>query len=390
MDAERVARRDAAARMRRMDMAPDAADGTRRDGAAFATGEQTAGEPPSSPDAAGPGGGHRHAEKIVDSDLDAGAAETAEGTPDAGLVARIGAYASTRKAASSAKQVLRGSRRELEHVQDELSHKRGVFDNFDAIISEQGAALKAAQEAAAKSSSTLDALKEQLPAAKAELEQTRKRHKEELAPLQKAADSAKQAVRAHEREISRLQKERDACSKAAWEMKHAFDERDGARSRDYEQALGRERAKLDEVEQAHTRLGELRNDAAAAKTELEGCRERQEAEQAPLYEKIEQLQAQSKAAQRDLSRQQKAADDAQAAIDEANAIHEDPQAIEELAGRADELQQTVCAQEEHYAALKEEASAAARQAHVGKIAAGAAVLLVAVVAIVLIVMFAGR
>ena len=336
-------------------------------------------------------GGRRHAETIIDSGLDAAeASEMAEGAADAGLVARIGTYASTRKAASSAKQVLKGSRRELDHVQGELSHKRGIFDNFDAIMAEQGAALKAAQEAAAKSSATLDALKEQLPAVKAELEQMRKRHKEELAPLQKAADSAKQAVRAHEREISRLQKERDACSKAAWEMKHAANVPASERSLDYEQAVERERAKLDEVEQAHTRLGELRNDAAAAKTELEGCREKQEAEQAPLYEKIEQLQAQSKAAQRDLSRRQKEADEAQAAIDEANAIHADPQAIEELAARAEELQQTVSAQEEHYTALREEASAAAKKAHVGKMAAGAAVLLVAVVAIVLIVMFVGK
>lgn len=335
-------------------------------------------------------GERRHAEKIVDSDFERGASGGKNPDAGAGLVARIGVYASTRKAASSAKQVLKGSRRELEHVQEELSHKRGIFDDFDAIVAEQGAALEAAQEAAGRSSSQLDMLKEQLPAAKADLEQMKKLHKEELAPLQKAADAAKQAVRSHEREISRLQKERDACSKAAWEMKHAADAHDAGASRAYEQAVERERAKLDEVEAAHTRLGELRNDAATARAELEAARERQEAAQAPLYESIEQLQAQTKSAQRDLSRQQKVADDAQAAIDEANAIHSDPQAIEELAARARELEQTVAEQEARYNSLKEETSAAAKKAHVGKVAAGAVVLIAAIVAIVLIVMFAGK
>ncbi len=372
-------------------MASDAAHDVEGGTAAPDATEAPAQETPPAGDARAAGAARRHAEPIADSAFgqdEAGADGACDAEDEAGLVARIGAYASTRKAASSAKQVLKGSRRELDHVQEELSHKRTIFDNFDAIVAEQGAAYAAAQEASAKSTAALDTLKEQLPAAKAELEQMKKRHKEELAPLQKAADAAKQAIRAHE--ISRLQKERDACSKAAWEMKHAADAQGGADSRSYEQAVAREREKLDEVEQAHTRLGELRNEAGAAKTELEGCRERQEAAQAPLYEKIEQLQAQMKATQRDLSRQQKAADDAQALIDEANAIHADPQAIEALAARAQELEQTVSAQEARYGALKEEASAAAKKAHVGKMAAGAVVLLVAIVAIVLIVMFAGK
>ncbi len=372
-------------------MATDAAQDMENGGAPV-EGTGAAGEASAADVAGEPCGGRRHAETIVDFGLDAGAGADGEpaGDADAGLVARIGAYASTRKEASSARQVLKGTRRELDHVQEELSHKRVIFDNFDAIVAEQGAALKAAQEASAQSSATLEVLKEQLPAAKAELEQMRKCHKEELAPLQKAVDNAKQALRAHEREISRLQKERDACSKAAWEMKHAADSHDAGSARGYEQAVARERAKLDEVEDAHTRLGELRNEAAAAKTELEGRREQQEAAQAPLYEKIEQLQAQSKTTQRDLARQQKAAEDAQAAIDEANAIHADPQAIEELAMRAQELEQTASAQEAHYNALREEASAAAKKAHVGKIAIGAVVVVVAIVAIVLILLFAGK
>ena len=311
--------------------------------------------------------------------------------PDAqGLVSRIGTYAEKRKEAASLRQTLRATQRELDKLRSDLAHRRDIESNYDSIVSTQQEAYDKAQASRADSAQVEQRLEKELPAARDALEQMRRVHKEQLAPAQQAADAAKKAVREAEHEIARAQKERDAFSKEACAAQVRIDGGADPKRSGYDEALAKSEEKMAEVTEMHTRLGELRNEQGRAKSELSALQDAHRREEQPLYETLEKLQAELKTAQRNIKRQDKFAEDARAALDEANAVHDDPQATEDLAARVDALAEAVRQQSAQHENLKAEASAAAKKAHVGKLVAVAAFLLVAVLAVLLIVLFAGK
>ena len=305
-----------------------------------------------------------------------------------GFVSRIGTYTQKRREAASARQVLRATQRELDKLRSDLAHRRDIEGSYDSIVSTQQDACDKAQASREASVQAEKRLEKELPEARDALEQMRRAHKEQEDPMEQAADAAKQAVRDAEREIARAQKERDVLSKQAWTAQASSGAGLGRGVRD--EALARREDKMAEVTEMHTRLGELRNEQGRTRSELEALRQVHRGQEQPLYEKVERLQAELKKAQRNIKRQDKLAADARAALDEANAIHDDPQATEALAQKVDTLAGRAREQGAQHDALKAEASAAAKKAHVGRLAGAALFVLVAAVAIVLILLFAGR
>ncbi len=341
---------------------------------------------------------HKHAEAIVDdSALDNKDSDAAQGTElaaekqkDQTLASRIGTYNSMRKSANSARQVLKGSQRELEKLSQDLKHRQNILDNYDQIIGEHTAALTQAQSSQAASQQEQTSLQERLKSTKKELEQTKAKNKSELEPFLSSEDEAKRVVRVQEKELAKLQRERDTYAKALYDIKRKAEERGSGRGPEYDSALEKNNAKMQEVEQAHVKLGELRNAHSQSKAALESKQTEISEEQKPLYEAVENLQSRIKGEKRNISRQEKFIADAQSALNEANEIHSDPQVTADLRQKVQELEQAVDEQQERYSNLKEQVQDAAKKAHIGKLVAGGIVVLVAIIAIVIIVLFAGR
>ena len=341
---------------------------------------------------------HKHAATIVDSDTvvhgnasEAVQEQSNEKQKDQTLASRIGSYNAMRKSANSARQVLNGSQRELEQLSKDFTHKQNILDNYDQIIAEQTQALEQAQNSQAKSQQEQTSLQDELKNAQSLLEQTKAKNKKELEPIQRCADEAKHAVRVQEKELAHLQKERDSAAKALYDVKRRLEARNASdQSPEYDRALANNQIKMQEVGQAHSKLGELRNAYAQTKAALASKQTEIAEEEKPLYEEVERLQSSIKGEKRNISRQEKLIAAAQNALDEANNIYENPQGVLDLEQKVQDLTQEVKEQQEHYDVLKAQVQDAAKKAHIGKLVASGIILLVAIIAIVLIVLFAGR
>lgn len=340
---------------------------------------------------------HKHAAAIIDSDTVSNAGVGAsvqnseqEKQKDQTLASRIGTYNTMRKSTNSARQVLKGTQRELEKLSKDLEHRQNILDNYEQIVSEQTQALTQAQSSQAASQKEQTSLQEQLKSAQNTLDQTKAKNKKELEPVQADVDEAKRAVRAQEKELAHLQKERDNAARALYDIKRKAEEHGGARGAEYDSALEKNNLKMQEVEQAHVKLGELRNAYSQKKAALESKQTQISEEQKPLYEAVENLQSRIKSEKRNISRQEKFITDAQNALNEANEIHSDPQVTVDLKQKVQQLTQTANEQQEHYSQLKAQMQDAGKKAHIGKIAACGIIVLIAVIAIVIIVLFAGR